>query len=102
MGYNINRAIEKIDDLITYIERKNPSKAERTETELLKDILSILNTKDVLFIEWGTVDILSRAEDLKKTITQKQAQDILEEIEHRHDCNYGITWNLIDYYIMNS
>jgi len=96
MGYNTNTAIEKMKNLVTYIETKSASKYEREETRMLKEIISLLDTKDVIFIEWGVDDVETRAEELHLQITKKQAQDVLERIDRIHDCNYGITWETID------
>ena len=97
MGYAVSQAVESIKELITYIENNNASKCEKEETRRLKEILSLLDTRDVIFIEWGVEDIEARVEGTK--ITRAQAQDILEELDRRHDCNYGITWDTIDFHL---
>jgi len=50
-------------------------------------------------IKWGIEDFISRAEDIGYTITEEDAQNSLEDMIDNHDCNYGITWETLDYYI---
>ncbi len=44
---------------------------------------------------WGEEDVLEMAENLGKKITRQNAQDILDNIERRHDSEIGITWMTI-------
>jgi hypothetical protein len=45
---------------------------------------------------WSEEDVLGRAKELKKKITRKQAQDILDDIEQHHDAELGICWMTLD------
>ena len=60
---------------------------------------------DQIAIRWCFEDIISRAEEMvecgrNETIpTEDEARDILKAMEHNHDCNYGITWDTIDYHL---
>ena len=45
---------------------------------------------------WSESDVLGRAKELKKKITRKQAQEILDDIEQHHDAELGITWMTLD------
>jgi hypothetical protein len=45
---------------------------------------------------WSEEDVLGRAKELKKKITHKQAQDILDDIEQHHDAELGICWMTLD------
>ena len=72
--------------------------------ELLKEgkvskALLLLESKDSIFIEWSTQDILDVAQNMHKRISKKKARQILADIEHNHDCNYGITWDTIQDFI---
>lgn len=49
-------------------------------------------------IKWGVLDFL----DLQVegySIDEDQAQEALEEMIDDHDCNNGITWDTLEYYI---
>jgi hypothetical protein len=32
-------------------------------------------------------------------MSDEDARDILEELDNRHDCNYGVTWDTIHHYV---
>jgi len=46
-------------------------------------------------ISWCARDILS----VDSTLTPEQVEDVLTCLENKHDCNVGITWNVIQYFI---
>jgi len=48
---------------------------------------------------WAEDDVLGRALELGVKITGEQARSIIDEIDHRQDCSFGITWDTIDYYL---
>ena len=52
-----------------------------------------------LVLKWGIEDVLDRAEDQEIDITEQQAKDILVAMGCNYDCNYGITWETIDYFL---
>lgn len=89
----INHAEEIIGVLIR-AKIINPNTKQRA--------IKILNKQwsDRRIIVWGIVDIIDRAKETKRKIpTKERAQEILDEMMHRHDCNYGITWDTIDHYL---
>ena len=47
---------------------------------------------------WGADDVINRAEEMECefTVTLEDAAQILQLLEHGHDCNLGITWEIID------
>lgn len=51
--------------------------------------------KDSIEIVWHIDDIKQQNESL----TDDQARKILKNLEEKHDCNFGITWETIDYEI---
>jgi hypothetical protein len=53
-------------------------------------------------IRWKAEDFLDRALEAHgyDLYTEDEAQEDLEEMIDSHDCNYGITWNTLDYYIL--
>ncbi len=92
MAYFVDEAIEILKEGLT---AKDPKKA-------IKKALEILDDRDRICICWYIDDILQRAEDTNhKPVTKKKAREILEEMEHRHDANNGITWDTIDFYLDN-
>jgi len=50
-------------------------------------------------LSWCIEDVLERAKFTKDKITRKEAGAVLELCLKRHDCNMGITWDMLDYYI---
>ena len=50
-------------------------------------------------IKWGCEDFIQRAEDTGYKCSKKEAQKLLEEMIHKHDCEVGITWFTLDYYL---
>lgn len=46
----------------------------------------------VLRDDWYVDDVLSIRPDL----TIEQAEDVLEFVAKRHDCNIGITWDVLE------
>lgn len=92
MAYFVDQAIETLKEGLT---TGDPKKA-------IKEALKILDDKDRIYISWCVDDILQRAEDTNhKPVTKKKAREILEEMEHHHDANIGITWDTIDFYLDN-
>jgi predicted P-loop ATPase/GTPase len=50
-----------------------------------------------LHVVWLIYDVISRAKEQGIKVSRKQANDVLEMIDHNHDCNIGITWDVLDY-----
>lgn len=48
---------------------------------------------------WCREDVIERAKENDIEITPEQADDILDQIDHRQDCTVGINWDVLDYYI---
>ena len=85
---------EEAKDLIIYAEQCSAQ-------ALVKKIENAVKKQDeTIHIIWSYEDIISRAEDAGcKVPSKKKAIEILKEIEHRHDCNLGVTWDTIDFYL---
>lgn len=45
---------------------------------------------------WCEGDIIGRAQERGKVVTRQQAQQILDTIERKQDCELGISWLTID------
>jgi hypothetical protein len=50
-------------------------------------------------LHWCMDDIIGRAADRGRDLTQEQAEAIADDIESSGDCVVGINWDTIDYYI---
>jgi hypothetical protein len=48
---------------------------------------------------WHIDDVASQAEDKGQTLTEDECREVLAMVMHRHDCNIGINWEVIDYWI---
>ena len=48
---------------------------------------------------WHTDDVSNHAEDMGETLTEEECQDVLRMMMHKHDCNIGINWEVIAYWI---
>ena len=54
---------------------------------------------NTISIVWGIDDVMERAKQDEKEITEDQARKVLKMMKDNHDCNYGITWETISAYI---
>jgi len=52
--------------------------------------------EDKIAIIWSVGDI--RSDDHNSWITNEEAVGILEEMDHRHDAELGITWATVEFY----
>lgn len=59
--------------------------------EILDDAAMVLRD------DWYVDDVLSIRPDL----TEEQAEDVLEKVADTHDCNIGITWEVIEIHANN-
>jgi len=48
---------------------------------------------------WEPADIFERAQHFGIKLTIKDANDILDEIDRKQDCEYGISWGTLDSFI---
>lgn len=59
-------------------------------TDLIKEIS----------IKWHIIDVQERAEEMYDVkLSDEEASQILQEIDHRHDANIGVSWDVIDVYV---
>lgn len=61
----------------------------------------MINEKGELVITWCVEDVLMRAEENGIPCTEDEAQYILNSMDDCHDCNNGITWDTIDFWLGN-
>ena len=52
-------------------------------------------------IKWSTDDVMYQAESMGITLTEEQADTILDNVERFHDANEGINWVVIGCHIDN-
>jgi len=48
---------------------------------------------------WHIDDVIEQAENQGEQLTEQEARDVLMMVSKRHDCNVGINWDVIDYWI---
>lgn len=48
---------------------------------------------------WHIDDVASQAESMGETLTEDECRDVLAMVMRKHDCNIGINWDFIDYWI---
>jgi hypothetical protein len=48
---------------------------------------------------WHIDDVAMQAESSGESLTEDECRDVLARIKHKHDCNTGINWDFIDYWI---
>lgn len=69
-----------------------------TVTEVIKCRLRGIGGHVAVAI-WEEADVLERAGELGLECSQKQAREIIDEIDRTQDCSFGITWDTIDYWL---
>lgn len=62
-------------------------------------ILDEYEEKMVGAIRWATDDMIAQATGEGWELSEEDAQTALEDMISHHDCNLGITWETIHYYI---
>jgi len=55
----------------------------------------------ICLIIWSKEDVLTRAKERGIKITIPDAEEIIDEMEHRHDASIGVCWETIDTYLNN-
>lgn len=71
--------------------------SEDKDEEIQKVIQKVWEHR--IAIVWNSQDIIEYAEQMDMKIDEEAADEILEDILHHHDCNYGVTWDTISYHI---
>ena len=70
---------------------------DSNDMEAVKELFARYLSGKQVFLVWDIDDVLERANEVGKAVTEKQAVEILDLCENRHDCNYGFTWELLDF-----
>jgi hypothetical protein len=79
-----------IRDMATLVVGKSQEDAYKALKEYWRERIAV---------SWSVDDVIGRAEDRDISITEEQALDVLNSLEHNHDCNEGINWLVIDCHI---
>jgi hypothetical protein len=48
---------------------------------------------------WHIDDVAMQAESQGETLTEEECREVLAMVMRKHDCNIGINWEVIDYWI---
>jgi hypothetical protein len=62
------------------------------------DIVRLTDT-DWVSEWWHISDVQELAEDMKEELSNDEAREVLRLVKKRHDCNIGINWDVINYWI---
>jgi hypothetical protein len=54
---------------------------------------------EIAFVIWQAADIHKEAGEMGHELTDDQVSDVLRLIKEEHDCNVGINWDVIRYWI---
>jgi hypothetical protein len=66
----------------------------------LKDIdsevlIQELTSRGYIRVLWHRMDIEQEADELNVVLNEDEISFIIEDIEHYHDANYGLNWDVI-------
>jgi len=85
---------------------KEPGSSELVQTDLvpLSLAISIVQQLQSNSITWSVEDFESRAEDMegedwRKIYDEDEFENALSAMMDSHDCNSGITWDTVTYYL---
>ena len=68
-----------------------------TVKETIEHLQQYYKSEDVIAYDlWQVDDVKAKAHEMRKRVTKKQAQEMLEEIHHHADATIGITWDTIE------
>jgi len=63
--------------------------------ELIEQLGRMNPDETICNVMWQMADVQA----LDSTVSDDQAADVLEAVEHRHDCNDGISWDTLQFHI---
>ena len=68
-----------------------------TVRELIRALQNNNELDDVVAYDiWSVGDVMERAGEREIEVTREEAEMILEDMQHHHDCNYGMNWQALD------
>ena len=65
----------------------------------INEALDVLEEAGYIALLWHLDDVLETAKGMEVEITIPEAEEILYRLKHHHDCNYGVTWEHVQYEI---
>lgn len=83
-------------DMVKLLTKKKVIKAEQ-EAEAQAALSKYW--EDKIALTWCAQDVIDYAKGYKKRVSKKRANEILQRILHRHDCEYGVSWLTISNYL---
>jgi hypothetical protein len=61
--------------------------------------LDLALSPDWISLQWHISDVQGCVGDDYAPMSDEDARDILAEMEHRHDCNNGVSWDTINHHV---
>jgi hypothetical protein len=61
------------------------------------DLHELLATDRKIAVVWCIEDV----QEVRPDLTDEQAWEVLQQVKHTHDCNYGITWDTLEIIAQN-
>jgi hypothetical protein len=69
-------------------------------TEVMKaEARETLSASGVIDVFWSEVDIKHKAKEMGIKLSHEQISNIRNSLQHNHDANFGINWEIISDYI---
>ena len=97
MEFYIKINEEEAKDLIDYVGFSSNDSAKALVDKVER---ALAEKGETIHLVWSYEDVIARAKDVGcKIPSKKRAIEIINEINHRHDCNLGVTWETIDCYL---
>ncbi len=85
-----------IDDMVKSVMEELGYDSSKINEEIkIREALERVWEKKIAIV-WSVRDILDRAKDQEKELTEEQALDILNELLYHHNASIGISWDVID------
>jgi hypothetical protein len=73
-----------------------------TVKDVIKSLLDQYSLDDVVAVSiWTREDVLSRAKEIRYRLTKDQVDEVLEEVNRKHDASQGINWDVLGCHIEN-
>jgi hypothetical protein len=89
---------------VDWVENDQSVEFERLKkiVDSMREDFNVLNEYEeagYFGLNWSLPDIISKAEEMGVECSEDEAREIAYEIEQNGDCEYGITWDTIAYYV---
>lgn len=99
--------VVKLSDILENMEILSTTQGDEYECITIENLkgLALDNIKEVYEEQgyfgshWHIDDIIDKAEEMGYKCSEKEAMNIAQVIMKYDDCNYGITWDTLEYAI---